>query len=345
MSAPVGGPIGLVEACETRACAPACAHACGDLLPVVPPAGAVPCATCMAQQCCSQAAACAAIPDCRAGLECARAASTPDVVNTCIGARNPAGTAAYQALQACELAGCQTECSVGGDWACLGAVASSAPTSNTVEGTLTILDGSAQSDGVKGLEVVACDITDVDCANPVTSPALTDAQGMVNVSLPTAATEGRGGFDGYFQVSDPSGTYLPELAFPGFTLTQSGFTQSFIVSTLAAVQALASSLGRVYDGTTGSLLVTAVDCDDQPSPGVKFSLGPGTAQSVVVYTFKGFPSLSLTATDSTGTALGAYLPPGMGAATARNAAGQVTSVTPYLTRAGAVTVLLAPVNQ
>ncbi len=345
MGAPVGGAIGLVEACETSVCAPACAHACGDLLPVVPPAGAITCATCMAQQCCSQAAACAAIPDCRAGLECARAAATPDVVNTCTGARYPAGTAAYEALQQCELAGCQAECSVGGDWACLGAVASSAPTSNTIEGTLTILDGNAQSDGVKGLQVVACDLTDVDCTSPVTTPALTDAQGTVKVGLPTATTEGREGFAGYFLVTDPSGTYLPELAFPGFTLTQTGFTQSFIVSTLAEVQALASSLGRVYDVTTGSLIVTAVDCDDRPSPGMKFSLAPDTAQTVVVYTFKGFPSLSLTSTDSTGSAIGAYLPPGRGTATARDSAGKVTSVTPYLTRAGAVTVLLAPANQ
>jgi len=345
MATPAGDAIGPVDACAETSCAGGCAHACGDLLPIVPPDAAQTCATCIAQQCCDAATTCGSSPECRAGLECARAASVPDAVNTCLGARHPTGTADATALAACVKDGCTQECAYGADWSCLGAVKAPAATTRTIQGTLTVLNGSAQSDGVQGLNVRACYITDEQCGSPVTPTMTTDAHGNVTLSLPATAQGGLEGFLGYFEVTDPKGQYLTGIAIPGFTVTQNGFTQAFIVTTLSEAQSLATAIGRAYDRTTGSLIATASDCAYQSTPGVTFKVDNAGPKTILVYPAYGLPSLTTKHTDSTGVVVGAFLPPGAGTVTVTNAMGQVTSKTPYFTRAGAVTLLLASVNQ
>jgi hypothetical protein len=340
-----GDAIGLVDACEENSCAPACAHACGDLLPIVPPSSAQACATCVAQQCCMEASACGTNTDCRAGLECARGQSAPDAVNTCLGVQHPGGTADSSALAGCVKDDCNTECAYGNDWSCLGAVKPPSTTTATLQGTITVLNGSAQSDGVPGLKVRGCYITDESCTSPVTPSMTTDKNGNVSLTLPATSQAGTEGFLGYFEVTDPAGQYLTGIATPGFPITQNAFTQAVIVISVAEAQSLATAVQRTYDPTTGSLVVTASDCAYQPTPGASFKLGNVTPQTILVYSRYGIPDLNVMDTDSTGVVVGAFLPPGSNSVTVKNSMGQVTSITSFFTRANAVTLLIAPVNQ
>lgn len=345
MEAAGGDAIGLVDACEETSCAPACAHACGDLLPIVPPASAQACAACVAQQCCMPAATCGTNAECRAGIECARGESVPDAVETCLGSKHPGGTADSSALAQCVKDDCNTECAYGNDWSCLGAVKPPTPTTTTLHGTLTILNGSAQNDGVPGLRVRACYITDESCTSPLTPSMTTDAQGVVDLTLPATQQAGTEGFLGYFEVTDPTGVYLTGIATPGFPITQTNFTQAIIVISVAEAQSLAMAINRVYDPSTGSVVVTASDCAYQPAPGATFKLGNVTSATALVYSKYGIPDTKATSTDSTGVVVGAFLPPGANSITVTNSAGQLTSNTSFFTRANAVTLLVASVNK
>ncbi len=345
MVAPVGDAIGTVDACAETTCSASCAEACGDLLPIVPASDAQACMACIAAQCCAEATTCGTSADCNAGLECARAGSVPDVIDTCTGARHPAGTAAFQALAQCVKGSCPDECAYGANWSCLGAVKVPSTASSSIQGTLTVVDGSAQNQGVPNVQVVPCYITDEACATPLSAPVTTDASGAATVTVPTSSQEGREGFDGYFQISDPSGTYVTSIGIPGFTLTQTDFTQTVIVVTLSEGQELASALGEKYDATTGSLVSTAFDCALQPAAGSTFAFDNATTQTLVTYPFEGIPSRNTKSTDATGTCVTAFLPPGAGLMTVTNALNQVTSKTAFFTRAGALTVVLGSVNQ
>jgi len=341
----VGAAIGPVDACAETRCSAPCAHACGDLLPITPPASAQACAACVSQQCCDVASACGASAECRAGIECARAASVPDAIETCQVALHPTGTAASTALTQCVKEDCDEECAFGNDWSCLGAVAPPPATTSTIQGTLVVLNGSAQSDGVPGLQVRACYITDEACSSPETPSMTTDASGSVTLMLPTQSQSGLAGFLGYFEVTDPKGQYLTAIAIPGFPLTQTGFSQSFIVISLADAQTLAQAVHRSYDPTTGSLIVTATDCAYETTPGATYKLDDTGPETLLVYPAYGLPSLTTTKTDATGVAIVAFLPPGAGTVTASNDQKQITSKSPFFTRANAVTLLLAPPNQ
>jgi hypothetical protein len=345
MAAPAGDLLGPVEACGETTCAGPCAHGCGDLLPLTPPSSAIACMRCVAQQCCPTATTCGSSAECRAALECARASTQPDQVNTCTGARHPSGAADFTDLDTCIQTGCYEECAYGDDWTCLGAPGNPRASAATITGTLTVVDGSAQNAGVAGLHVRGCSITDEMCMNPVTPTATTDANGRVTLALPTGAVSGTVGFLGYFEVSDPKGVYLTDVAIPGFSVTQTGFTQSFLVVTLDEIKSLATAIGETYDSTTGSVVATATDCAYHTTHGATFKVDNADSRTILLYPAHGIPTKSTKSTDSTGVVLGAFLPPGAGQVTVTNSAGRVTSKTQFFTRAGAVTVLLASANQ
>ena len=164
-----------------------------------------------------------------------------------------------------------------------------------------------------------------------------------------ATDEGNNGFLGFFEVTNPvdagESTYLPTLAIPGFALTQNGFSQPFVSFTLAEADSLAKAVGhQAFNPTLGYALLTSVDCADAPAAGVVFDVE--NISTTVLYTFDGLPpSPSANATDSSGTAVMAFAPPGEGIVVAKNAAGLVVSKTSFFLRAGALSVVLAPVNQ
>jgi hypothetical protein len=236
--------IARFEACGETTCGASCASACGDVLPIAPPESAAACAACVAKACCAEASACGTNAECRAGLECARAASASDVVHTCPDVKHAAGADAFHALDACVKDSCPDDCAYGGDWSCVGSVAVPQPQADTVTGTITIVDAANQSKPVAGLSVRGCFVLNESC-DQAGSPVLTDANGNATLTLPTLAQSGRLGFQGFFEITDPSTppTYLPALAFPNVAVTQDGFTQRIIATTPAALQQIADVAG------------------------------------------------------------------------------------------------------
>lgn len=309
-------------------------------MPVTPPSATVACAACVAAKCCDESRACATSADCARATECARGVSAPDVLQYCAEREWPAGARPYAALADCAKSWCQDACAIGADWTCVGSVSVGKANDDRVVGTLTMVDATAQSRPVPGLDVRGCFSTDYTCANPVTPIIATDAMGTVTLSLPASAVTLRAGFIGYFYVTDPSNTYLPEMVFPGNTLTRSGVHERAVASTPAEASMLAALTGHVYDPTHGDVIVTAVDCAGVFAARMSFTIDSTDAETKIIYTYNGFPDVIATDTDATGTAIIGNVPPG--AATVRvhsTDLGKDVAVTHILVRAGTVSLV------
>jgi hypothetical protein len=306
--------IGGIGACRASACGDACSLDCGGLNAIAPPESAGTCAACMATQCCSLEQACAANADCVAALECARGVTTTDGVQTCEDVKYPGGADAVAKLLQCVNGICLDECAVGQDWSCVGHVSWPVPTAATITGNLTVVDATAQSVVLPNLTVSACFTETPGCNPPIAGPVTTDANGVAAITLPMDTQEGRRGFIGYFLVTDttshadPVDAYLPTLVFPGAPITQDGAARRVLATTLRETNTIANSVHLAVDASRPSLVVTATDCAGSPAPGITFAVDDADSETLTVYTSFGIPSLALTETDQTGTAIIGDLP-------------------------------------
>jgi hypothetical protein len=266
-------------------------------------------------------------------------------VQTCTDVKYAPGSSAYHALDDCVVGDCTEVCAIGADWSCVGHVVVPVATQDTIQGTLKVVQASSQSTPVAGLDVVGCSIDDFDCSDPVTPVVVTDANGDAVLALPTVAQKGRSQFLGYLLITDPTGAYGPALGFSVPSTSQNDASQTIIAYTPAGAQLVLTALGVTYDATKSALVVTAVDCANQPAPGVAFQVENGDASVPVFYTVDGIPSQSATRTDASGTAIAAYFSSGLPATvTARSIAlGEVVATAQIFGHPGAVSLVrLAP---
>jgi len=171
---------------------------------------------------------------------------------------------------------------VGPDYQCLGNVpAPPAPTTTYLTLTNTYLDVSG---GVPipaaGLTVSACSSTDAPCAVPVAT-GVTSASGEVSLTVPA----GSSGFDGYFDVTGPSGdggTILETLVFSSQPLIASGFGPTTHVETAGALQQSVAALGTL-DATRAQVMVVDEACRSTPAFGASVAASSADGATKVGY--------------------------------------------------------------
>jgi hypothetical protein len=171
---------------------------------------------------------------------------------------------------------------VGPDYQCLGEVPTPpAPTSTYFSVINTYVDVSS---GVPvpaaGLTVNVCAKTDAPCASPEDT-ATTDESGGVSLTVPA----GPSGFDGYFDVTGPSGdggTILETLVFSGQPVVADGYGPTTNVMTAAALQQSVAALGTL-DPTRAQVLVADEACRSTPAFGASLAVSSADGATKVGY--------------------------------------------------------------
>lgn len=163
-----------------------------------------------------------------------------------------------------------------------------------------------------GVTMLACLALDPGCANPVTSPQVSDDGGIVNLSL-------TGTFSGFFRGTGPS--IVPFTFSPGQWL--SGVKEAtYLTSALAPSdeQLLNGALGNavILDAGAGlgEVFIIIYDCDDHHVPGATISLNRTGANTLPFYIVSGVPSTTVQVTDSEGVGGAVNVPEGTVRATA-----------------------------
>jgi hypothetical protein len=216
---------------------------------------------------------------------------------------------------------------------------------------------------VSGLTGRVCGKLDVDCTNPFYT-GTTDGAGALEFDVPTEDS----GFDGYLELSaatemctnaalfgeassflcsllpecDPESpdarcgvpTHARSFRFfnpPIISDLAEPMRQSMISS--AALPGIVRASGATFDPAMGNLIVTAMDCDGVPAPGIHYAMGERPGQVTQLYTESGILTAARNETDATGVGGFAGVPPGFTDVAAYDALG---------TRIGGVGVFVAP---
>jgi hypothetical protein len=241
-----------------------------------------------------------------------------------------------------------------GPWRCLtDAVERPRPVASTAHVRLPICDALfGCSLPPSGLTARLCARLDPNCDNPIPSAISYDG-GVFDFLVPT----GNLGFDGYLAIVAPSAPctdaevfgqaspslcallpgcdpalpdarcampiYLPSLEFFNPPIVADAELAPLTLASIATSAAIGQASGAMYDPTTtGSLLVTALDCDGVPAEGVTFAMDdPQGAVSQLIYLENNFLNEARQETDVTGIAIFTGVPAGFVNLAAQNSAG------------------------
>jgi hypothetical protein len=300
-----------LEACLASQCPTACGLTCGVLSKISSPKAAPSCSSCIQRHddVCSDAVTCARSPVCQQELLCREGCVTGDCIGACsvpdydggqlcLGSCGPAhclttcATAdSYVSLYSTFLGSagiCQKECEIGNNWSCVGNFEWPGAMGPTRELTLALVDAFGLTQPVTGATVKLC--AQVGAACDGLDEQVTDDQGVVKIVDDTQTLNGIA-LNGYLEVSSPN--IYPTIIQWGFPLVEiEGILSTPIpVFTSAELSNLLASFGGV-DATRGMIAVGAVDCLGDNSPGVRFSadgLGP---DSLLVYLYELYPTLT-----------------------------------------------------
>jgi hypothetical protein len=164
---------------------------------------------------------------------------------------------------------------------------------------------------IPGLDVSVCSLLDPDCARPLAS-GRTDATGTAVMRLQNAPDAFGLGLNGYFEVTSPDMSYVPNIVYWGYPLSEAnapspaGGGPNWNV-TPAEYQGLAAFLGVTLDPKRGTIVAVVVDCLLDNAPGVQVSLD---VRDQAIGEFYGFNNPKATATDQTGLAIFTNVPAG-----------------------------------
>jgi hypothetical protein len=307
-----------LSACIASKCEGECNLACGGLAgSETPPDAAAACQSCLTTSACAPAEACASSIDCAAAFQqCALACPTWDCAETCRAAHGAAVTAGSSPdagpwtsfVQ--EWSGpCGTACASGGYWSCVGHVGWPAPKSPAVTVAYTGFEYVSHAP-VASLNVSVCNPLDLACATPLAS-GQTNATGTVVLKLQNPPDSNGLGLNGYFQVTSPDKTYMPNIVYWGYPMSEANNplpmdAYGLNITTIEDEQ-LAAALGVTVDATRGQVFVNVEDCLFNPAPGVQVTIDN---QDPAIREFYGIGNLMPTATDRTGVAIFTNVPVG-----------------------------------
>lgn len=211
------------------------------------------------------------------------------------------GASLESTLTSCEAASCDAACV---DWTCL---EEPPPGRSPIRLTVVVGDALVAPSPVAGLLVRRCRPFGVDRTCGVEAEQTTGGAGVAGFDVHLDA---KARFDGYFEISDPSGRYLPQIVFP---LPPPRADTAIYVSVLTPVtrEQIAESLGiQGRPEGRGDILVHAVDCARRDVAGLHLALGGAAdASATEFYLSRAVPisaARGATATDSF-LALGGFL--------------------------------------
>jgi hypothetical protein len=199
----------------------------------------------------------------------------------------------------------------------------------TFHARLTVLAGVTQQP-LAGIEAQLCLKLDIDCTAPIASPVFSDANGLVDFVVDA-------GFDGYVVLT--GSTVAPTLYFfnPPVTANSAAPAQVSLLGP-SQVTLFAEQVGATLLANRGIVILTAVDCQGNPAPGVSFTVSTGDAMTAAFYTVGTLPTGKAQYTDNSGYAGLANVPSGVAAVTGTLASdGRALGTLGLLVRGGAIT--------
>jgi hypothetical protein len=151
VSACSSGPIGGQEDAGVEAAADVATVQCGPAL-----SSGADCESCAAQSCCAQSSACSRDPVCSAHLACVNACAPSDhaCLTTCASVPDGGADDVFEALLACELDQCETQCAFA-SLAC-GGLSSSDPTCDTCVSGQCCAQESAVGTNIDAIHYTEC---------------------------------------------------------------------------------------------------------------------------------------------------------------------------------------------
>jgi len=224
----------------------------------------------------------AELPECNDNQTCALPLTCDEVDLLCEPPCDSTQTCGAGTFCVLSTAGSLTGNCVGPDYQCLGNVPTPpAPTSTYFTVTNTYLDvSSGVAIPAPGLLVNACSPTDASCTAPVAT-GLTGPNGEVGLTLPAGVS----GFDGYFDVTGPSGdggAILETLVFSSVPVLASGFGPTTNVQTAEALTKSVAPLGTP-DAARAQLVVMDQGCRSTPAFGASLAVSSADGATKVGY--------------------------------------------------------------
>ena len=291
-----------LEACLAARCETPCGLECGALTDLALPTAAAECRSCQESASCTSGRACAASVDCQIDRRCRRNCATGECFGACDRA-NEAGALLYSAWFNEVRSGCGTECTVGGNWACIGKVKWPTAKSAVRSLTFTLLDYSS-GQAFAGATIKLCQAIDLTCASPV-DRGVTDERGMIRLVDATTGQQGGFGLTGYLDVQGPE--MFPNIVFLVSPTSEpdGGFAMPLTVIPRKLFESALALVGVTADPKRGHVLVGAADCLLSPAPGMTFGASTIDSQTSFGFLIGGIPSLTATSTDPSG--LGTYV--------------------------------------
>ena len=223
-------------------------------------------------------------------------------------------------------------CTLPTKWSCLGSVTWPSAGTGTVTATLNLKD-IITNDAIPGVSGRLCRKLDVACATPLVSGLLSDAQGKLVVDAPA-------GFDGYVELQSTNA--IPGMYFFYPPLAASREIPFVPILPLAELTAFAQVIGSDLVPDRGQILAGAYDCFRNPAEGVTFSSLDADEWSTPFYMIKEMPSITATATDSSGYGGILNFPPGSVGFSGQLATGAVIGTESLLVRANQITYTALP---
>ncbi len=199
-------------------------------------------------------------------------------------------------------------------WACIDDPAPT-PSPNPVQVKFFINDVStASSTDFSGKPIPfaalrACGTLDVTCANPLGSTTADDG-GTAVITVPSS-------FRGFYELTAPG--YSPGILARPPQIRDEATQQG--VADLTLISLGGQLAGVTADPALGIAIVSVIDCELAPAPGMLIDVGDPAPTEKTIYFDKSLPSASAKMTDGTGSAIIFNVPVGTLALTARFADG------------------------
>ncbi|MBX3192678.1 MAG: hypothetical protein KF819_37180 [Labilithrix sp.] len=256
-----------LQSCQTQRCSSACRFACGGYV-----ASSASCASCFAAQCCDAARACNESAGCLTRRFCRQRCVDDQVCRS--GCNFSDGMQEDDALRGCQSKLCPAECT---PWSCVGA---SPPfvTVSSIKVTLRVLTPTQTFGVVGGLRVRRCEATDTTCAFPAGEGFTSQETGAVELDVPLT----NGAWAGYFEITDPAGTWVDEIVTPHPPLGADARLDVRGVSK-SLRDSYARAVGASLRDDRGLVLVHALDCARADAAGLRFALSSGTDGETVEF--------------------------------------------------------------
>lgn len=193
-----------------------------------------------------------------------------------------------------------------------------------------VLEGTPMS----GVEARLCPNYDVNCENPETATVTSDEFGVVRFEI--RPRNPSLGFTGFVLLTRAD--LMPGMFFFSRPIDRAVDIPAVQLLSPAAVGILTQRVGSRFDPERGLVLVSTMDCEDEPADGVSLTTDDTDELSSSFYSVVGSPTAAAIATDKSGYAGLLNVPPGRIAVTGRlDMDGRILRTISLYVKAGSIT--------